>query len=83
MPRRNNRTPMPELPVITRTYEFSVTVTNGSDVQHLSMFGTHASVWAWVTVAAEHGAFGPGYWYLSEITPLAHVVAEAMFLALV
>ena len=83
MPRRNRRVPQPELPVILTSFlsdvqaEYSVTVTNGSGVQHLSMFGTQASVWAWVEVAAERGAFGPGHWYPSGITPLANVVSES------
>lgn len=88
MPRRNRRAPQPELPILAPSFlsdvkgEYAVTVTNGSGVQHLSMYGTQESVWAWVAVAADRGAFGPGHWYPSEITCRANVVSDSPFLAI-
>lgn len=88
MPRRNRRMPTPELAAIATsalsdvTAEYTVTVSNGSGMQHLSMYGTQASVWAWAQEAGRRGGFGPGNWQPTDITVRANVISESPFLAI-
>lgn len=88
MARKNRRAPQPVLPVILPAFlsdvtaEYAVTVTNGSGVQHLTMYGTRSSVWSWAAEAGKQGAFGPGNWHPSDITTAANIVSESPFLAI-
>lgn len=94
MPRKNytsrsaRRAQRMELPVILSdfmadvTAEYSVTVTNGSGFQHVTMFGSKSSVWAWAEQAGRQGGFGPGNWYPIELDQLSNVISEVPFLAI-
>jgi hypothetical protein len=89
MPRRNNRQPMPELPVILPDFGatveglWSVTLTNNFGTKVIQVQGTKASAWDWAEVAGSRGGIAHGFWYPVEIECAARVVEPASFLALV
>lgn len=88
MPRRNRRMPVPALAAIATsalsdvTAEYTVTVSNGSGVQHLTMYGTQTSVWCWAQEAGRRGGFGAGNWQPKDIVIAANVVSQSPFLAI-
>lgn len=89
MPRRNNRAPQPELPVILPSFTGStpgtwvIEMTNGSGVKRIETTGTRLSAWNWAAEAGVRGGIADGYWWPFGITRAANVVSTEPFVAVV